>query len=254
MRIGQLGTAMATIGIDAGRVASLRNLARFWRERRAFIEQGGRIDRLRPILFDYADSSGVANGHYFHQDLLVAQFVHAAAPAAHVDIGSRIDGFVAHVAAFRPIDVIDIRPLGAGAHPNIRFVQADLMRPLPALAGRYPSVSCLHALEHFGLGRYTDPISVDGHRAGFEAILSLVAPGGILYLSVPVGRRRVEFNAQRVFDPGDVLEWSAGRLALERFDLVDDAGDLRPQCAVADAAGLRYGCGIYSLRRSMDPA
>lgn len=246
----RIGTAMATLGIDAGRVGSLRNLGRFWRDRRMFLEQGGRIDRLRPILFDYADASGVATGHYFHQDLLVAQFIHADAPAEHVDIGSRIDGFVAHVAAFRRIDVIDIRPLGAGAHPNIRFVQADLMQPMPELAGRYPSVSCLHALEHFGLGRYTDPIRVDGHRAGFEAMLSLVAPGGIFYLSVPVGQRRIEFNAQRVFDPADVLEWAAGRLVLERFDMVDDAGDLHRRCAVADAAGLRYGCGIYSLRRA----
>ncbi|HWF86113.1 MAG TPA: hypothetical protein VG222_14745 [Vicinamibacterales bacterium] len=50
-------------------------------------------------------------GHYFHQDLWVAKRIYAARPAAHVDIGSRIDGFVAHLLTFMPVTVIDVRPL-----------------------------------------------------------------------------------------------------------------------------------------------
>jgi len=30
-----------------------------------------------------------------------------------VDIGSRVDGFVAHVASFREIEVFDVRPISA---------------------------------------------------------------------------------------------------------------------------------------------
>jgi SAM-dependent methyltransferase len=166
-----------------------------------------------------------------------------------VDIGSRVDGFVAHIAAFRDIDVLDIRPIENRAHPRIRFVQADLMNPLDELVGRYPSVSCLHALEHFGLGRYSDPIDPAGHRKGFAAISQLVAPGGTLYISVPIGRARVEFNAHRVFHPREPLEWAGDALTLAKFDYVDDAGDLIRDATPDDARGLEYGCGIYTFTR-----
>jgi SAM-dependent methyltransferase len=238
---------LALFGIAPSQARQLRHLPRFLRDRREFKRQGGRIASYYPILMDYADSSGVASGHYFHQDLLVAQFILSADPASHADVASRIDGFVAHIAASRKIDVLDIRPLTSIAHPNINFVQADLMLPLPHLAERYDSVSCLHALEHFGLGRYTDTVDVDGHLAGFNSILNLVKPGGTLYMSFPVGTARVEFNAHRIFDPADILDWGKDRVRLLRFDYVDDQGDLHKEQPVSAAAGLQYGCGIYTL-------
>ncbi|MBY0303931.1 MAG: DUF268 domain-containing protein [Sphingomonas sp.] len=237
-------------GLSLAPLIALKHLPRFFRELSAFRAKGGVVDRLWPILTDYQDDSGTASGHYFHQDLLVAQFIFSANPADHLDIASRIDGFVAHVAAFRAIDVMDVRPLQAAAHANIRFLQRDLMVPQPDLAGRYPSVSCLHALEHFGLGRYTDSIDPDGHRKGFAAIAALVAPGGVLYLSVPVGRPRVEFNAHRIFAPDGPLSWAVGQFTLERFDYVDDRGALQLDKVPADADGLDYGCGIYTLRKA----
>lgn len=42
--------------------------------------------------------------------------------------------------------------------PSAKFKQADLVRPVEGMAGYCDSLSCLHALEHFGLGRYGDPI------------------------------------------------------------------------------------------------
>ncbi len=249
--LGRARSYLPLFGLHPTSLRHLRHGKRYFRDAREFRRQGGKITIYRPILEDYADQSGVASGHYFHQDLLVAQFIHDAAPVNHVDIASRIDGFVAHVAAFRQIDVIDIRPLRSTAHPNILFVQADLMQPLQEFHGRYSSVSCLHALEHFGLGRYTDTIAVDGHLAGFEAVLSLVAPGGALYVSFPVGRARVEFNAHRVFDPAEILGWAGDRAKLERFDFVDDRGDLHKQAHMSDAAGQDYACGIYTLRKAM---
>ena len=59
--------------------------------------------RAFPCLRDRYEAGGVASGHYFHQDLLVAQWLNAANPQRHIDVGSRVDGFVAHVAAFREI-------------------------------------------------------------------------------------------------------------------------------------------------------
>lgn len=47
----------------------------------------------------------------------MARWIYEAAPIKHVDVGSRVNGFVAHVASFREIEVIDVRPI-SGAAPS----------------------------------------------------------------------------------------------------------------------------------------
>jgi SAM-dependent methyltransferase len=241
---------MLALGFDPRRALTLRHLPRYWAERAAFKRAGGRIRARYAVLEDYSQQAGSASGHYFHQDLLVARLIHEAAPRRHIDVGSRIDGFVAHVASFREVEVIDIRPMPAFSHPQIRFVQGNLMQLDDALAGSCDSLSCLHALEHFGLGRYGDPIDPEGHLKGFANLHRMLQPGGRLYLAFPIGAAGVYFNAHRVFTPEEPLAWGAGRFELEAFHFVDDAGDLHRDRRPADASGLRYGCGIYVLRKT----
>lgn len=45
----------------------------------------------------------VASGHYFHLDLFVVRRIHEGKPIKHADVGSMIDGFVAHIASFRAL-------------------------------------------------------------------------------------------------------------------------------------------------------
>lgn len=234
----------------------LQFLPLYLAQRREFIAKGGSIAQLNPILFDYVAQAGVASGDYFHQDLLVASLIHEAKPERHVDIGSRIDGFVAHVAAFRPIEIIDVRPLGDVGHKNIRFLQADLMKEDHRLDGITDSLSCLNAIEHFGLGRYGDPITPDGHLRGFANLLRMLKPGGRLYISFPIGpRTEVLFNAHRVFHPAEVLGWPTGGAPLEliRFDYVDKKGDLQLGASPKPEGGLPdCSCGIYVFRKPAD--
>lgn len=150
------------------------------------------------ILNERLQLSGTAKGHYFYQDLLVAKRIYECAPRRHIDVGSRVDGFVTHVAVFREIEVVDIRPLDV-AVANIKFIQMNAMADLDTKwFGICDSLSCLHAFEHFGLGRYGDPVAPDGYERGFANLVDILQPGGILYFSVPIGRQRVEFNALRV--------------------------------------------------------
>jgi SAM-dependent methyltransferase len=240
---------LVLLGAYPRRSRSLRLVPRYLDDRAAFLAAGGSIRHRFPILDDYAEQAGTARGHYFHQDLLVATLIHDAAPVRHIDVGSRIDGFVAHVAAFRTIEVIDIRPLAIAGHDRIRFIQGNLMQLDPALHECCDSLSCLHALEHFGLGRYGDPINPSGHLVGFRNLASMLKPGGRLYLSVPIGESAVHFNAHRVFAPTEVLQWAEGRLALERFEHVDDAGELHLCQAPDRIATPTYGCGIYTFTK-----
>jgi SAM-dependent methyltransferase len=239
--------------MDPRRLRQLRYWPRYRRELKAFKIAGGVVTHHLPVLADYGDSAGMASGHYFHQDLLVAGLIHAAQPDRHVDIGSRIDGFVAHVAAFRRIEVMDVRALADTGHDNIAFLQRDLMNPSVDAADMADSVSCLHAIEHFGLGRYSDPINPDGHKHGFRNIWKMVRPGGRLYMGFPIGKaNEVHFNAHRVFGPRDIFSWcdDVTTTNLERFDYVDDAGRLH---RVVDLLGagvdVVHGCGIYTLRK-----
>jgi len=248
-----LARLLLQLGIDPRRITSLRNYPLYRVQLRRFRKLGGTITHWYPYLADYDAEAGSASGHYFHQDLLVASFIHAKNPARHIDIGSRIDGFVAHVASFRSIEVMDIRTLADIGHPNISFINADLMDEQRTQSDVTDSVSCLHAIEHFGLGRYGDRLDPEGHLAAFKNIIRMLRPGGTLYISVPIGRaNEVHFNAHRVFHPRDILGWPVGqnRLKLERFDFVDDRGSLHKDVDVkAVDLDVTYGCGIYTFEK-----
>lgn len=213
------------------------------------------LGKLYPILVERCSDSGTAKGEYFHQDLLVARRIFLNKPKLHVDIGSRIDGFVTHVASFREIQVFDIRPLTTHVH-NITFVQSDLMEDIDeSLVGYCDSISCLHALEHFGLGRYGDPIKYDGYLDGLNNIYKILKKGGKFYFSVPIGQQRIEFNAQRVFSMPYLLEIFDKHYKVDVFSYVDDEGDLHEGVEltnsdeVANNFGCHSGCGIFELTK-----
>jgi SAM-dependent methyltransferase len=206
-----------------------------------------------PCLQDRYQPAGLAAGPYFHFDLLVAREIHERNPDKHVDVGSRIDGFVAHVASFREIEVFDIRPVDARI-PNVVFRQCDFMNPDAELKDYCDSLSCLHTLEHFGLGRYGDPVNIRGHVDGFRAFVDILKPGGILYLSVPIGRERIEFNGHRVFAVETILGLAAGQLELFRFSCVGEDGTLHENVPVNafDHAARRppaYNFGLFEFRK-----
>lgn len=205
------------------------------------------------VLNERDETSGVMSGHYFHQDLYVAQRIFANNPKRHIDIGSRTDGFVAHVASFRTIEVLDIRPQPATVK-NIQFRKANLMELPEGMSRCCDSVSSLHAIEHFGLGRYGDPVNYLGHVHAVEAIAKMLVPGGRFYFSVPMGPQRIEFNAHRVFTLKYLLQWLSADFTIERFSYVDDAGNFHENAVLSDDVvavdfNCHYGCAIFELIR-----
>jgi SAM-dependent methyltransferase len=202
---------------------------------------------------DRLQESGTASGHYFHQDLLVAGKIFKNNPIKHVDIGSRVNGFVSHVASFRQIEVFDIRKLNTQID-NVRFIQADLMDHSFSMNDYSDSISCLHALEHFGLGRYGERIDYQGHLLGWDNIYKILKKGGKLYFSVPIGKQRIEFNAHRVFSIAYLLQMIEERYQIDSFSYVNDAGDLIKNAKITEEAiknnfTCHYGCGIFELTK-----
>jgi hypothetical protein len=206
-----------------------------------------RMRQLFPALGEDTTEAGVARGEYFHMDLWAARKIYERRPTRHVDVGSRIDGFVAHLLVFMPVEVLDVRPLESRV-AGLTFTQADATRLDGFADESLESVSSLHAVEHFGLGRYGDPIDPNAWAQAMLALARVVAPGGRLYFSVPVGRERLRFNAHRILAPRTVLEHFRS-LELVSFSGVNDSGELCPDCAPDDLADAYSAAGLFEFTR-----
>lgn len=236
---------------------SIKGWPYFWRDWRAFRQLiKGRTEfavSWYPVLRERFEQSALLKGHYFHQDLLVARRVFENSPLLHVDVGSRVDGFVAHVASFRTIEVYDIRPQESSVR-NIRFLQGDFMNGDQLPTAYCDSLSSLNVIEHFGLGRYGDPLLYDGHIYGLDNMYRLLKPGGRFYFSTPIGPQRIEFNAHRVFSVRYLLNLFKDRYEIVHFSFVDDKGDLFENVELAEPQiqnnfGCTFGCGIFEMIR-----
>ncbi len=172
-----------------------------------------------PCLDDWGENAG-SLGYYFWQDLWCARKIYQRRPPEHYDIGSRVDGFIAHVLPFMQVTMIDIRPLPQKVE-GLKFIQADATN-LEGIADRsIISLSSLCAPEHFGLGRYGDPVDPEACFMALRSMQRVLAPGGHLYIAVPVGDvSGVAFNAHRIFAPELVAE-TLNELRLEDFAVIN---------------------------------
>ena len=246
------------LGIEPKKMKkSIRGIRHYIKDYYALKKQKGRntefpFGRNYPILHDRFDESGRMTGHYFHQDLYVAKKVFDKNPKKHLDIGSRTDGFVGHVAVFRKIEIIDIRDQSSKVK-NIIFKKADLMNEPPSeMLETYDSISSLHAIEHFGLGRYGDPIDYFGYKKAIKNISKLLEKGGVFYFSVPIGNQRIEFNAHRVFSLKYLIPLLQEFYTIKNFSYVNDKGDFFEEIELTESQinnslECRFGCGIFEL-------
>jgi hypothetical protein len=173
---------------------------------------------LSPALLDFSADAGSADGHYFWQDLITARWIFEDNPKKHLDVGSRIDGFIAHLLSFREVMVLDIREASKEI-PGLSTIVGDAQSDIRDVTGTFPSVSSLHSIEHFGLGRYGDPIDSKGHIKGLMNIAHCVEIGGSFYVSFPIGKDIVEFNSQRLIDP-KIITSSLHNFELKNFIII----------------------------------
>jgi len=198
-----------------------------------------------PCLGDWVSATPF-DPHYFHQGAWLARKLKQRMPALHVDIGSSVLT-MSVISAGTETVFLDYRPLQVRT-ANLHSVSGSITC-LPFADLGISSLSCLHVIEHIGLGRYGDPIDPEGSAKAAAELIRVLAPGGRLYVSTPVGRERVCFNAHRVFHP-DTVVGMFRPLFLETFSVVDDAGVLQADIPTSRAADLDYGCGLYVFVRN----
>mgnify|MGYP001809903028 CR=1 FL=1 len=188
------------------------------------------------------------DAHYIYHTAWAARWLYKHPASIHIDIGSDIK-FVSIVSTYQKIIFFDYRPVNLKLS-NLECNQADL------LSLNFPdrsiiSISCMHVVEHIGLGRYGDEINANGSFLAMKELQRILAPGGYLFFVVPVGIPRIFFNAHRVFNPKDILEFFS-ELTLKDFSFVDDQGCYHENCNPEQAKNLNYGCGCFLFLRSVD--
>ena len=175
-----------------------------------------------PRFIDWSAQAG-SQGAYFWQDYWASKHLYEEKPKDHYDIGSRVDGFIRDIVLFIPnVHLIDVRPLNLPIS-NLSFICADAKNLAGIEDNSVESLSSLCAIEHFGLGRYGDPIDPDACFEAFESIQRVVRPGGKIYISVPIGKEHLEFNAHRVFYATTVIN-AFSKCRLVEFSTVHNAG------------------------------
>lgn len=167
----------------------------------------------------------------------------------HVDISSSLH-FAAGASAFMPTRFYDYRPADLQLS-DLACGQADLLR-LPFDSDSIASLSCMHVIEHIGLGRYGDPFDPMGDAKAINELKRVLAPGGQLLVVVPIGgQARIEFDAHRVYTHELILSYFS-ELELIEFALIPedarDGGLIRHADPVLTRSQ-RYGCGCFHFRK-----
>jgi uncharacterized protein DUF268 len=100
---------------------------------------------------------------------------------------------------------------------------------------------------------HVHPIDLDGHAKALSNLVAMLRPGGTLYLSVPFGAERIEYNAHCVFHLGTIRDLIERPLKIIEFSMVDDAEDFYSNADLYAATKLsdrhRFALAIFELRK-----
>lgn len=188
--------------------------------------------------------------HYVLHTAWACRVLAESRPTQHVDIASSLY-FVGTASAFVPIRFYDYRPAHLGLS-GLTSDRADLTN-LHFADASIESLSCMHVVEHVGLGRYGDALDYDGDLKAVAELRRVLAKNGQLLFVVPIGgEARIQFNAHRVYTYRQVLGMFPD-LELAEFALIADDGretGLVRNASEAQANLQRYGCGCFLFKNT----
>lgn len=186
--------------------------------------------------------------HYVYFTSWAARQLAESRPEKHVDISSSLY-FAGIVSAFVPVDFYDYRPADLSLS-NLSSQKADLTA-LPFANNSIASLSCMHVIEHIGLGRYGDPLDPEGDIKSARELSRVLAPGGTLLFVTPVGAEaRIEYNAHRIYSYQAVLDLFPD-LTLREFTVVPEKSGAPIYHASPEILkNERYACGCFVFTKA----
>lgn len=218
---------------------TLKNLSLHTKERLPF-----NWSNRQPYLTDKTENTPFDN-HYVYHPAWAARILAQTKPDLHIDISSTLH-FCSIVSAFIPVHFYDYRPADLKLD-GLVSEKGDLMG-LPFESGAVASISCMHTIEHIGLGRYGDPLDYDGDIKAINELIRVTKPGGDILFVTPVGKSVLLFNAHRIYSYEQILTYFAG-CALKEFSLIPEKGAIINNANPALVQNERYGCGCFWFKK-----
>jgi SAM-dependent methyltransferase len=232
------------------KIAQRRKLLRFKKDFLQFSNMSKHDNRQLSLLWGdtrtiYEDTEKTQfDTHYIYHPAWAARILAKTKPEFHVDISSKLD-FSTLVSAFIPIKFYDFRPANIILN-NLTSSKIDILN-LPFDDMSITSISCMHVIEHIGLGRYGDEIDSDGDIKAMQELSRVLAKDGQLLFVVPVGKPKIQFNAHRIYSYKQILEYFKD-LTLKEFSLIPDNAQERGivlNASKDEADKQTYGCGCF---------
>lgn len=199
----------------------------------------------RPILNENTKDT-YFDAHYIYHPAWAARVLAEIAPLTHIDISSSLH-FCSIVSSFINIEFFDYRPAQLNLD-NLSCKYANIL-DLPFSDNSVLSLSCMHVIEHIGLGRYGDPLDPDGDLKAIVELKRVIKPGGNLIIVVPVGKPRIQFNAHRIYDATSFSKYF-DNLELIEFAIVTDSQQFFRHKSPGDYKEQKYACGCFHFRKN----
>ncbi|MBC8052887.1 MAG: DUF268 domain-containing protein [Sphingobacteriaceae bacterium] len=183
--------------------------------------------------------------HYVYHPAWAVRKVKEINPERHIDISSTLY-FCSLLSAFVPVQFYDYRPAKL-VLDNLDSLPGNLLN-LPFETNSVHSISCMHTIEHIGLGRYGDPMDYDGDLKAISELKRVTSVGGNILFVVPLGAAsRIFFNAHRIYTKDQVIEMFDG-FKLQEFALIpedENDGGLIVDPDIDLLGKQVYGCGCF---------
>jgi len=197
-------------------------------------------DRTTETLFDR---------HYTYFPAWAMRKILDYKPKLHIDISSSLH-FCTMLSAVIKTEFYDFRPAKIKLS-NLITKQADLTN-LPFEDNSIKSLSCMHVIEHIGLGRYGDKIDPQGDQSAAKELIRVLSPGGRLLIVVPVGKDVVMFNAHRIYSLKSVKHLFRSLKLVESYLIPEKQGiDPIMNPTSLEISRENYSCGCFMFRKEV---
>jgi hypothetical protein len=200
-----------------------------------------------PFVHDKTDIT-IFDTHYIYHPAWAVRILKGINPARHTDISSTLH-FCAQLSAFIPTDFYDYRPARLNLS-NLSSGAADLCK-LHFSDDSIESLSCMHTVEHIGLGRYGDALDPAGDVKAIDELQRVLKAGGDLLFVTPVGRPRVLFNGHRIYSYEQIMGMFH-KVKLKEFSLIPDNAHEVGMIINADPDIVKtqnYACGCFWFKK-----
>lgn len=200
------------------------------------------------IINNEASSETYFDTHYVYHPAWALRVIKSYNPMLHVDISSTLH-FCTALSAFIPTAFYDFRPAFLNLS-NLKSASADLCN-LHFESNSIHSLSCMHTVEHIGLGRYGDPIDLNGDSKAINELQRVLSEGGNLLFVTPLGKPKIQYNTHRIYSYEKIISMFH-QLELIEFSLIPDNAlkeGIIINAPVEMVKEQNFSCGCFWFRK-----